>query len=566
MYIQKIQYNTNSQCYNDTKSKKAIVKPIKDNKSMSSKIVATTIGGSVLLAIGILHGAKGLSKLKQTITKLTTKSKNKVPTHSQADIEKERQQIYNVIKEKRKQAEENSKIATEKLEKEKLSREVQIKPEKLVAEKGIQETKIAQELATQRQIHANAISQIDDYIFKHTAKINPNTELSELSTECWQNRNLYNKTKGTIDDITMFIKNAEAKGDNFSTAEIKKILNNLQSQQLVDTLIIRVNKPIKKTEPYWKNLYNETEKDFSHCSKDIIERIVLNNIEIDKNTIRSFIANAKNKNDYLGDIIKLIDDIPKEGTEKASDYLTKITTKHIELMQKRNDAFNQMIKSKISYATGNIENNVITLTKEERQQVINEINKIFKTSYTADVSIGAMADYWKQAYISGHTPNLSPKVETALLEQFSKYETKTGSVFEKEPVYRWMRITNIDDFLRQFSKDSQYSYPKLQSCSKLKECGEFKKSMRGTFINFADNESNYNVKFVIHPKGKTTKARMLGMGKYGDNEVIYPNSQKFRVLGKINKEVNPQDFNQNSLLKDINFEPFRRWEIHLQEI
>lgn len=532
MFIKKYQNNIN-QNFNETlNQKKLATKTDNKNKKQVIKIAAATIGGSALLALGLLYGAKGALKLKQKIEKLVVKTKQKQPIKktqiSQTDIERKIQQQREEAIFARKKAQE-TKLAAEKQAQEKAANESQLK-----AEKAAEKAKIAQELAVKQKIHKETICKLDDYTQTHSVKnLNINDDLNNLFGEIvFAKSKEFSKTKSLVTDIAEIIKEAENKGDNISINEVKKILKDLQAKTTIEALNTRLNDA----------------DDFT------------------QNTIKKFLFDAKSRDKYIDDILELIDDMPKEESEKTSDYLLKIITKHVELMQKQNNIFDQMIKSKISYATDDVTNDVIKLTKEERQQLAEEFNRLFNTTeYTADTPISKMATIWKHKYISGYQPDIPTKTEQALFQQFKPYQSPVGSTFEKEPVYRWLRISNIDDFLKQFTDDAQYSYNKLQSCSKLKDCGEFNVELYRTFINFADNYSDYNVKFVIHPKG-TTNARELGIGKYGANEVIYPAGQKFKVLGKIHKEINPQDYGRDSLLYNTKFEPFHRWEIHLQEL
>lgn len=134
-----------------------------------------------------------------------------------------------------------------------------------------------------------------------------------------------------------------------------------------------------------------------------------------------------------------------------------------------------------------------------------------------------------------------PEFDTAILQTLPRYfspltDTKKACDFDIEPLYRWLRIDNPDEFLKDFEIGEEYSYPVSQSCSKSCTCAEH--------VHFTDLNKNLNVKLRIHPKGSITKAydfKSIDCNRnfiyddieprYRKNEAIYPANAKFKVLG-----------------------------------
>jgi hypothetical protein len=271
------------------------------------------------------------------------------------------------------------------------------------------------------------------------------------------------------------------------------------------------------------------------------------------NSIKGESNHVLEHNKFINDILKTIDETAQIQGENTSSYLERIMAKRIEFFKNKKDSFNQAIKSKLTYLD-NSEEKIVTLTKEEVETLKNELNEIFKygnSERTVGTSIDHMAYTWKHKYISGGGSWAgSDKSETAILQSFPRYNSGAGDIFDKEPVYRFLSINDVEGFLKQFEKaGSEYSYPKLQSCAKYRKGGD----------TFMDYGTHLNVKFVIHPKSGVSKAHNIGKGKYGNSEIIYPANAKFRYIGKVNEEIFPSNYKQEG-------RSFDRWEIHLQEM
>ena len=119
-----------------------------------------------------------------------------------------------------------------------------------------------------------------------------------------------------------------------------------------------------------------------------------------------------------------------------------------------------------------------------------------------------------------------------------------GPDFEFEPVYRWMKISDTNDFIEKFPRNGEtYTLNNNVSCSMNKFYAE---------EDYCDTNPLMNVKFVIHPKSKISRAKVLGYNQ----EVIYKKDEKFKVLSKDLVEYTDTKSGTSNF----------KWEIHLQEI
>lgn len=106
---------------------------------------------------------------------------------------------------------------------------------------------------------------------------------------------------------------------------------------------------------------------------------------------------------------------------------------------------------------------------------------------------------------------------------------------------------NINNFVNEtFIPGATYSYPRHQSMSKSEKFAE------GVH---RDDNPGMNMKFVIHPKSKISKAYDIGMRDLGANEAIYPAETPFKILDRKLEEAHDSVGN-----------PFYRRVVEMQEI
>ena len=258
------------------------------------------------------------------------------------------------------------------------------------------------------------------------------------------------------------------------------------------------------------------------------------------------------KQEFLQDFLNSINRIKSVGTGNSAlsmeDLKSMIKAKSERINKKHNNrTLNNRVKEKIKYSPDEIlPDEKIILNEEEMQ----ELKKLARTD--ENLSYEELCQKAVNKYVGGDYSILkaSENVQKAILNTLPRYNSTKkehciNSDFEKHPVVRWLSIyENPDEFVKKFNEGEIYKYNRIQSCSKEEKFCE---------NEFKDSTPEMIVKFVIHPKSETSKARDLGERKYGDREVLYPANQEFVILDKELVSYNDQN---NS---------FYRWVIHMQE-
>lgn len=419
-------------------------------------------------------------------------------------------------------------------------------------------TAITSETDNAERLHSQTTEKLNAIVDKFKSETDGNVSFEELSKNF---RKLYGEstTTGITDKISKVLVEAESKGDNINVGELKKILQDLS---VPEENIINMKKTISQAREKDGVLYQEARELVSDDSEENILRAI--DSLLYGSTL--YVRKLESRNKYISNILDTMQRNPKSSTQQTSEYFSEIIGKSFEEERTRLKQFEETIKSKLSYQDGSIAENIPDITPEQKQILCDELNKIMydgKPHFTVDTDIKELAHAWKTKYISGYTPELPKDVETSLLlnefehaspdKYYQDVRFKPDIPFEHIPLCRWLKISDTENFLKQFEKEGgEYSYNRLQSCSVNYHQGE---PVTGSF---GDNSSKYTVKFIIHPKNSTSHgAARLGAGKYGDCEAIYPSGQKFKYLGKYNRQV-PAGESMS--------ETFYRWEIHLQEI
>lgn len=239
-----------------------------------------------------------------------------------------------------------------------------------------------------------------------------------------------------------------------------------------------------------------------------------------------YLIREMSKLDPKGDFLK-----------NGDDVMIDIASSYYKIQDENYDKYNQKIKDKLEYSSKSpmklldIEKEVKKLSAKKQ----NEIKKKFNGDYEK-----MMRNYIAEGCIDSRSPiEYSEKVDTALIHMLPRYvQHKKNKLFKITPLTRRLRISDMDNFMKQFRVGSLYSYPRTQSCSKGLEAAE---------TWFSDDNRALNVIFRIHPKSKETKAFDLPdidvnketNYKYYDDlherkfrsEVLYPPNAKFKVLG-----------------------------------
>ncbi len=435
----------------------------------------------------------------------------------------------------RKAAEEESRLATEKIKKE-LEEKVRLKAEqeaKIKAEKeakALRLAKIAEENAYKEKVKNISDSFFQKFSTGHTIKVD---------------RDFYDLySKYTADEFL---------------------------QGIIETVKEAENQGLK--EPDIKSFYTKIKESTKYTRfeyKDDMERCWF-----DFNLSKA----AQRRKDIIKDIENLEQSVERKNGETFGDYLTRLADIRKSKMPKESHI--ERVGAKLKYDDSTLE--PIELTSDELKRLSEWKPDVFK-GLSKDEALCKLQDYtysWVRAHTDDmmNTSAFEPIEDILLKKGFSHYDSSSyryrSKDYEVEPLYRWMNIHNghnkvkpdgsidynselasVDSFVDEYFKvGDEYTAPWMQSCSKNKVYAE---------TYFDDNNAEMTVKLVIHPKGKVSKAADLGLGKYGENEAVYPQGTRFKVIDRHLEEcVNPY-YNENSIINSNRV--FSRWIVDLQEL
>ena len=232
---------------------------------------------------------------------------------------------------------------------------------------------------------------------------------------------------------------------------------------------------------------------------------------------------------------ELAEKTPIEEGESFSKYfsrLEKLRKKRVKQLESGRLSF---IKSRLQYDKTPEVIKPATLTKEQRQLAIKELEET-RLKWEKDLEIFLIPklkpdatdqeifEAWRVAHVADYTLPDS-NLEEAIMAIGGRYNSSLNQNriarfeeimentykqdFKYEPTYRWMSIGNTDEYIKSLPKRGEiYTFNSKQCCSINKHYAE---------VDFNDDNIRMNVKFVMHPKNQTSKAYLLGT----DNEVVY---------------------------------------------
>ena len=267
---------------------------------------------------------------------------------------------------------------------------------------------------------------------------------------------------------------------------------------------------------------------------------------------------------------ELAEKTPLEEGESLSKYFSKLEKLRKKRVKQLESGRLSFIKSRLQYDNTPEVIKPATLTKEQRELAIEELEetrvkweKSFEIFLLPKLNPNAtdqeIFEAWRAAHVANHTLDDS-NLEKAIMAIGGRYNSSLNQKritrfeevmsnsykqeFKYEPTYRWMAIDDVDKYIKSLPKRGEiYTFSSKQCCSTNKHYAE---------IDFNDDNAYMNVKLVMHPKNQTSKAYLLGT----DNEVVYPKGQQFRIIDKdLVEYINPQT-NMGCV----------RYEVHLQEI
>ncbi len=260
---------------------------------------------------------------------------------------------------------------------------------------------------------------------------------------------------------------------------------------------------------------------------------------------------------------------PQKDGENISDYFCRIERLR-ENRNKQLDNFRiKQIKSKLCYEVETISSKPRSLTNEERQLAIAELENARIKDLQLDIRIlpklneNATDKQIYNAWKKGHLGSFKfddKDIQVAVMQLGGRYNSKkpqdTEALYEviaekkykqdfvNEPVYHWFGCKDPEKFVAQLPKVGDiYELPQLHCCSTHKHYAE---------NDYGDHISGLDIKFIMHPKSETSRAYNVGYNQ----EVVYPKGEKFRILDKELVEYIDPKTNYG----------YYRWEVHMQEV
>lgn len=386
-----------------------------------------------------------------------------------------------------------------------------------------------------------------------------NKTISETSKELgMESETLIQKEEPLIEEKpTILEDNVHEVSNKAAKEDIDSIKNQISES-------LHLYKPLAdEADNYWafynynKDLHSKTTDDFIQIFQDSIETSgkefsqadladVCENFIFDKSTIDNVnygdiptdsIDKMKIKLLYISNAFKelqsLILTIPQKDNEPSSIYLKRVVSEYSALLDNKQAEKESVIKSRLEFSESDVDENKIVLTDSEKQELADAINSWSSSNKVdKDTPMTDIAYRWKQKYISGGVFGMDSKLEDACIQEFKRYSSADDKYMKtpNQPVFRWLSVQeNAEDFLNNIPNEGEIYIPQQrQSCSKLPN---------GAETCFHNNNSSMNVKFVIYPKAKTSKAYDIGECKYGPFEVIYPSNSQFKVLYKDIEEI-----------------------------
>ena len=275
-------------------------------------------------------------------------------------------------------------------------------------------------------------------------------------------------------------------------------------------------------------------------------------------------CSMNDRKDIIGEFLKA----DSEKIDSKESYLDRASEIFNQIKEKRKtalEAHRMQIKSKITYAPQEVQQ--IGKLSEEDVAVLKNVLVNKDKKYETYTDSKALVTSWMRERVGGvflSNEDLAVDQEKMLAQVYPKWsgvKFARQDIYDISPVYRWMCFgdKSVDEFVDKFTVGGTYEFPTMQSCSKYAYAAE---------ISFRDSNPDMNLKFIIHPKSKVSKAYDIAEQKYGNSEVVYPKGSRFKVLDNRIEEYIHTIQERNSDTKAIDEIPstLHRWIVELQEI
>lgn len=271
------------------------------------------------------------------------------------------------------------------------------------------------------------------------------------------------------------------------------------------------------------------------------------------------VQNIKDKQSILKKIIQEMRTEKMDNNETFSNYFERLYAK-LKTKPREN--------IRVKYNDIDVPPEKIVLSsneKEEFKRICLEHNGLFNKELTPNMTFEEIADYWCRARVMHYVQDAeklgTSRMQMAALQTLPRYSGEIGADGQIKPLVRWLhkfkekmpskpvynpnqteamnnlKFTTYPRRLEEwknydlehqwidetFKIGETYSYPKMQSTST---------SLTWSEGVFRDDNPGMNVKFIIHPRSKTSKAYYMGSKSLGDGEAVYLPDTKFTVLDK----------------------------------
>ena len=358
------------------------------------------------------------------------------------------------------------------------------------------------------------------------------------------------------------------------TIEVNSYSNDFYSRYTADEFFKGIVETVKDAEKKGvkesdiKSIYSQIKESTKHTKLEYKKKSAVGSIS-DFN-----LSNAiQRRKDIIKDIETLEQSVERKSGESFGEYLTRLIDIRKSKMPK--DSYIERVRAKLKYEDTSLES--VELTDDDIKRLSAWRPHDFKgvSKEEARKKLDTLLGEWQYAHCGSTSGTVDYReIEDIIFTKgFSRYDSSkyqpNNHDYEVAPLYRWMSISNencrikpngdvdykssiksVDSFIDEYFKvGGEFTALVHQCCSKNKKYAE---------TYFHDDNSYMNIKMVIHPKGKLSKAADL----HGNNEAVYQQGTKFKVIDRHIEEYVCPNYKESSDFNRV----FSRWIVDLQEL
>jgi len=273
--------------------------------------------------------------------------------------------------------------------------------------------------------------------------------------------------------------------------------------------------------------------------------------------------NLYDRKQLLQDLSTLRNEFPRNNNETIANYIER-------LVEIRENNIVYAEKNKLKEIMSKIKYEDEFISSYERIELTDEeVEQIKKASKLNEDNRKKLQEKIINDWVSGCGQNrYEDRAFQYAFQDLENYAAvdKRGN-YTREPVYRWVDLySNCDgqcdlyDMVKNEMNPGQiYDAKRIQSCSKNPTWAE---------NDFGDDNPRKNLKLIIHPKSNISRAKDIGLRKYGNKEVVYLKGEKFKVLDKRIVKFRTDDYIYDSETRDFIRKPMTifRYVVEMQEV